>query len=101
MVASGKDTEFGREELYELDTDSKFYIVEQRLRFATTLGGVDVNTKLEVKDNSDTIIPNLYAAGEVVGGANGIEAMPGCMLGWSVNSGRFAGYSAAEALLSK
>lgn len=101
MVASGKDTEFGSEELYELDTDSKFYIVEQRLRFATTLGGVDVNTKLEVKDNSDTIIPNLYAAGEVVGGANGIEAMPGCMLGWSVNSGRFAGYSAAEALLSK
>lgn len=101
MVKAGKDTEFGREELYELNTNGKFYIVEQRLRFATTLGGVDVNTKLEVKDNSDGIIPNLYAAGEVVGGANGIEAMPGCMLGWSVNSGRFAGYSAAEALLSK
>jgi flavocytochrome c len=101
MVKAGKDTEFGREELFELDTEGKFYIVEQRLRFATTLGGVDVNTKLEVKDKSDNIIPNLYAAGEVVGGANGIEAMPGCMLGWSVNSGRFAGYSAAEALLSE
>lgn len=101
MVAAGEDTEFGREELFELDADSKFYIVEQRLRFATTLGGVDVNTDLEVKSNSDGIIPNLYAAGEVVGGANGIEAMPGCMLGWSVNSGRFAGYSAAESLLKK
>lgn len=101
MVTSGEDKEFGREELFELDTDSKFYIVEQRLRFATTLGGVDVNTDLEVKSSSDVIIPNLYAAGEVVGGANGIEAMPGCMLGWSVNSGRFAGYSAAESLLKK
>lgn len=98
MVEAGKDTEFGREELFTLDTDSKFYIVEQRLRFATTLGGVDVNTALEVKNNTDGIIPNLYAAGEVVGGANGIEAMPGCMLGWAVNSGRFAGYSAAESL---
>lgn len=101
MVAAGEDTEFSREELFTFDTESKYYIVEQRLRFATTLGGVDVNTDLEVKNNSDEIIANLYAAGEVVGGANGIEAMPGCMLGWSVNSGRFAGYSAAESLLKK
>lgn len=97
MVDAGEDTSFGREELMQLD-DSKIYIVEQRLRFATTLGGIDVNDKLEALTVDGDIIPNLYAAGEVVGGANGIEAMPGCMLSWAVNSGRFAGYNAVDEL---
>jgi succinate dehydrogenase/fumarate reductase flavoprotein subunit len=101
MVAAGEDTQFGREELFALDTDSQFYFVEQRLRFATTLGGLDVNTNMEVKNTADELIPNLYAAGEVTGGANGNEAMPGCMLGWSVNSGRYAGYNAADAILAE
>lgn len=60
-----------------------------------------MNTNMEVKNTADELIPNLYAAGEVTGGANGNEAMPGCMLGWSVNSGRYAGYNAADAILAE
>jgi len=91
MVKAGKDADFGRDELFSLDTTSTYYIVEQRLRFATTLGGVDITANMEVKNTADAVIPNLYAAGEIVGGANGVEAMPGCMFGWAATSGRLVG----------
>lgn len=90
-VKAGKDTEFGREELFPFATDGTYYIIEQKLRFATTLGGVTVNENLEVLDASGQPIPGFYAAGECVGGVHGEESMPTCMLSWAVTSGTLVG----------
>lgn len=98
MVAAGKDSEFGRTALYSFDGDGTVCIIEQRLRYATTLGGMDVTENPEVLDADNQVIPNLYAVGECTSGANGIEAMPGCMLSWALNSGRIAGEKLAEVL---
>ena len=94
MVKDGKDSRFGREELTALE-DGAWYIIEQKLRFATTLGGVTINTGFEVLDGEGNAIPGLYAAGECVGGAHGYESMPTCMLSWAVTSGKLAGAAVA------
>ncbi|MCD7819242.1 MAG: FAD-dependent oxidoreductase [Lachnospiraceae bacterium] len=96
MVSGGADDEFGREELFELQEDSTYYIIEEKLRFATTLGGVTVNTNFEVQNEDGESIPGLYAAGECVGGVHGYESMPTCMLSWAVTSGNLAGAVLAE-----
>jgi len=91
MVAAGADTQFGRDELVPLAEGGTYYIIEQKLRFATTLGGVTINTGFEVLGTDGQPIPGLYAAGECVGGVHGYESMPTCMLSWAVTSGKLAG----------
>lgn len=97
-VSAGKDSEFGRTQLFNLSTDGTYYIIEQKLRFATTLGGVSLTEGFEVKNNQDQPIPGFYAAGECVGGVHGVESMPTCMLSWAVTSGKLAGEAISEAL---
>lgn len=96
MAAAGKDSQFEREQLFPLEEGGTYYIIEQKLRFATTLGGVTVNAGFEVLDADGQAIPGLYAAGECVGGAHGYESMPTCMLSWAVTSGKLAGAEAAK-----
>ena len=99
MVAAGEDTDFGRTEMsVPLDKDGNWYIIEQRLRMATSLGGLKTSTSFEVYDVNEKVIPGLYACGEVVGGVHGDESMPSCMVGWAITSGRLTGFSVAEAL---
>jgi len=98
MAAAGKDEDFGRTQLFPFSTDGKIYIVEQKLRFATTLGGVRVNESFEVEHVDGGTIPGLYAAGECVGGVHGYESMPTCMLSWAVTSGKLAGDSVAKSI---
>lgn len=88
---AGSDSEFGRTALDTIDTSGTIYIIEQRLRFATTLGGYDVTANFEAQNNNGEVIPGLYAIGEVVGGPNGTEAIPGSMAGWAVTSGYVCG----------
>ena len=99
MVAAGEDADFGRAEMsVPLDDDGCWYIIEQRLRMATSLGGLKVSTSFEVYDENEQVIPGLYACGEVVGGVHGDESMPSCMVGWAITSGRLTGMSVADAL---
>ena len=99
MVAAGADADFGRQEMsVALEEDGGWYIIEQRLRMATSLGGLKTSTAFEVYDTDENVIPGLYACGEVVGGVHGDESMPSCMVGWAVTSGRLTGFSVAEAL---
>ena len=83
MVASGKDDDFGRAEMsVGLDSDGPIYIVEQRLRMATSLGGLKTSTSFEVYDENEQAIDGLYACGEVIGGVHGDESMPSnCVAG--------------------
>lgn len=102
MVASGKDDDFGRAEMsVGLDSDGPIYIVEQRLRMATSLGGLKTSTSFEVYDENEQTIDGLYACGEVIGGVHGDESMPSNCVAWAVTSGRLAAKAAADAVKAK
>lgn len=96
LVRAGEDTDFGRNVLNAEFGEGPYYIVEQRARFASTLGGLVTNANMQVLDVNDQVIPGLYAAGEIVGGAHGDDALPGCNLGWAYTTGRIAAYTAAQ-----
>lgn len=99
MVAAGEDTDFGRAEMdVALDDDGAWYIIEQRLRMATSLGGLKTDTDFCVFDTEENPIPGLYACGETIGGVHGDESMPSNCVSWAITSGRLAGASAAEAV---
>lgn len=102
MVDSGKDDDFGRAEMsVGLDSDGPIYIVEQRLRMATSLGGLKTSTSFEVYDENEQAIDGLYACGEVIGGVHGDESMPSNCVAWAVTSGRLAAKAAADAVKAK
>ena len=102
MVASGKDDDFGRADMsVGLDSDGPIYIVEQRLRMATSLGGLKTSTSFEVSDENEQAIDGLDACGEVIGGVHGDESMPSNCVAWAVTSGRLAAKAAADAVKAK
>ena len=102
MVALGKDDDFGRAEMsVGLDSDGPIYIVEQRLRMATSLGGLKTSTSFEVYEENEQAIDGLYACGEVIGGVHGDESMPSNCVAWAVTSGRLAAKAAADAVKAK
>lgn len=94
-VAKGED-EFGRQVVAAFDTEGPVYIVKQNLRFATTLGGLDINTHCQVLNEQDEAIAGLYAAGEVVGNVQGDASS--AYLSWSATSGKIAAESISEQL---
>ena len=99
-VESGEDAEFGRSADYMTTPigDGPYYIVEQKPRFATTMGGLVIDTDLHVINKDGEIISGLYAAGEVVGGVMGDDSPSGANNGWAVTSGRLAAESIAAAM---
>ncbi|MBT0779086.1 FAD-dependent oxidoreductase [Paracoccus sp. pheM1] len=58
-------------------------------------GGVQVTTRMEVKDVFGNVIPGLYAAGEIIGGFHGPNYMSATQVGKALIFGRVAGRSAA------
>ena len=91
FVKAGKDEDFGRPLRFmkkTIDTSGPMYLVEQKPRFATSLGSVVVDTSLHVLDKSGRPIPNLYAAGEVANAVHGDDSAPGANVGWGITSGK-------------
>ena len=99
-VEAGEDAEFGRSAEYMTMPvgDGPYYIVEQKPRFATTMGGLVIDTDLHVINKDGEIIGGLYAAGEVVGGVMGDDSPSGANNGWAVTSGKLAAQSIAAEL---
>lgn len=96
-VDAGKDEQFNKDPQFLSKIEGQtYYIVEQKVRYATSLGGlvVDENT-MNVLDVDGNAVKNLYAAGEVVGGANGRDTLPSMMNTWNTVSGYLAGKAAA------
>ncbi|MDF7639902.1 FAD-dependent oxidoreductase [Lactobacillus sp. ESL0791] len=96
-VKTGKDLEFGRpaQFMHTFEGDT-YYVIEQKLRFCTTLGGYETTEKMQLLDTAFKPVANFYAAGEIVGGANGHDSMPSMMNSWSYASGFVAGTEAAD-----
>ncbi|MGT2948140.1 FAD-dependent oxidoreductase [Streptococcus devriesei] len=92
FVKQGKDEDFGRPSkfLQKPIGDGPYYLIEQKPRFATTMGGLVVDSKLEVINKNDKVINGLYAAGEVVGGVMGTDSPSGANNAWALTSGKLA-----------
>ena len=89
FVRNGVDEDFGRDAKYMAAEigEGPYYLVEQKPRFATTLGGLVVNGKLQVLDTDNNVIEGLYATGDVAGGARGNNSIAGSDVGWAIISG--------------
>lgn len=64
-----------------------------------TLGGIKINDRAEVLDKEWLPVPGLYAAGTdtcTIYGDSYMFLLPGNTMGYCLNTGRFAGESAAE-----
>jgi flavocytochrome c len=103
FVDEGKDREFGRDglgtsygALARIDAPP-FYAYPSKSVIVATYCGVAVDAQMRVRDVFDNIIPNLYAAGEVLGGLHGNAYMTGSSLGKASIFGRIAARSAASA----
>jgi fumarate reductase flavoprotein subunit len=99
--ASGTDTQFQKESPVAVKDGGTYYLVEQRPRFCTTLGGLKADSSIAIVDANGKAIGNLYGAGSVVGGGNGKDSMTAMMNSWAIGSGRVAGDSAAKHALGK
>lgn len=97
FVQAGNDEDFGRDPAFmtvEIG-EGPYYLIEQVPRFATTLGGLRINEKLQVLNTDGEIIEGLYAAGDVSGGARGNDSIPGADVGWALTSVYLAAKNAA------
>jgi NADPH-dependent glutamate synthase beta subunit-like oxidoreductase/predicted oxidoreductase len=96
----GRDPIFGkRNELLLPLRTPPFYAVKGNSDFLDTIGGIKVNEKMEVLNKEDNSIPGLFAAGVITGGWESesyCSPLSGEASGFSVNSGRIAGESAAR-----
>ncbi|MGT2715930.1 oxidoreductase [Streptococcus respiraculi] len=92
FVANGKDEDFNRQiEFLQVPVgEGPYYMIEQKPRFATTMGGLVVNSRLEVMNQDGQAIAGLYAAGEVVGGVMGTDSPSGANNAWALTSGKLA-----------
>lgn len=98
-VDAGEDKDFGRAKDYLTAKfeDGPIFIVEQKARYATTMGGLDVDGNLQVVDTNGKTIDGLYAAGEIIGGQMGDDSPSGANNGWALTSGKYV----ADYLASK
>ncbi len=94
MVREGRDADFGRRISGGL-SEGTWHIVEQKVRYQTTLGGLRADGSMRILKKDGMPIPGLYGAGCVVGGANGADSMTAMMNSWAIVSGSVAAESAA------
>lgn len=99
FVAKGSDDDFGRAATYLTKTigEGPYYIVEQKPRFATTMGGLVINTSMQVLNEAGEPISGLYAAGENCGQVMGDDSPSGANNAWALTSGKMA----ADAIAAK
>ena len=97
MVKAGEDKDFHRKITGGLG-EGPYYIVEQKVRYQTTLGGLKADADLHILDKAGKPIPGLYGAGCVVGGANGADSLTAMMNSWAIVSGVVSAESAVKSI---
>jgi len=93
----GKDEDFQRSPLGEGILKPPFYVMGPAVGYiGVTIGGLDINTRFQVLDQSGNAIPGLFAGGRTAGGL--ILMGHGLNLAWAFTSGRLAGKVAARSV---
>ena len=67
-----------------------------RWSICTIMGGLTINTNTEVLKEDGTVIPGLFAAGEVTGGVHGANRLGGNAVADFTVFGRIAGKAASD-----
>ena len=94
-VADKNDPDFGRTSFVVSLDHAPYYAVKIAPGIHHTMGGIVINTSTEVLTADGTVIPNLFAAGEVTGGIHGNNRLGGNAVCDIVVFGRIAGEQAA------
>ena len=91
--AGGRDPDFGREHMPLPVGKPPFYAIRMQGTQLLTFAGLDVNPRLEVLNQDGEPIPNLFAAGEVLGAGatTGFGIVNGMMLTPALVFGRMIG----------
>lgn len=92
----GKEDSFGRTSKFALNTDGAVYAIELCNRYYATLGGLHINSDMQVLNKNQEAVEGLYASGEVVGGLEGDIYYPGSLFSWAITSGHNAGLSVSK-----
>jgi fumarate reductase flavoprotein subunit len=95
FVAAGHDPDFGRRSLEAFLKTPPYYAAEVTPAVHYTMGGVTIDTRARVLQESGEPIPGLYAAGEVTGGVHGGNRLGGNAMTDIIVFGRIAGAEAA------
>ena len=95
-VADMKDPDFNRTSFAKpLDT-APFYAIKVTAGIHHTMGGLKIDSQAHVLRGNGSVIPGLFAAGEVTGGIHGGNRLGGNAVADFVIFGRIAGQNAAQ-----
>ena len=94
-VEAKKDEDFGRVSFANPLDQAPFYAIKVQPGVHHTMGGVRIDSEAQVIDTDGSVIPGLFAAGEVTGGVHGNNRLGGNAVADFVIFGRIAGASAA------
>ena len=95
-VEAKNDPDFGRTSFANPLNKGPYYAIKVTAGVHHTMGGVTINSATEVLKEDGTVIPGLFAAGEVTGGVHGANRLGGTAVADFVVFGRIAGESAAN-----
>ena len=95
-VEAKNDLDFGRTSFANPLNNGPYYAIKVTAGVHHTMGGVTINSATEVLKEDGTVIPGLFAAGEVTGGVHGANRLGGTAVADFVVFGRIAGESAAN-----
>ena len=95
-VEAKNDPDFGRTSFANPLNNGPYYAIKVTAGVHHTMGGATINSATEVLKEDGTVIPGLFAAGEVTGGVHGANRLGGTAVADFVVFGRIAGESAAN-----
>ncbi len=95
-VEAKNDPDFGRTSFANPLNNGPYYAIKVTAGVHHTMGGVTINSATEVLKEDGTVIPGLFAAGEVTGGVHGANRLGGTAVADFVVFGRIAGEGAAN-----
>ena len=103
MQQNGCDEDFGRSAtaLTAPLNVTPYYAVGVTPAIHHTMGGIKVDKDMHVLRIDNSVVPGLYAAGEVTGGLHGANRLGGNGVGDIVVNGKIAGRNAAEEISAK
>ena len=95
-VEAKNDPDFGRTSFADKLDTAPYYAIKVTAGVHHTMGGLKINTNTEVLKADGSVIPGLFAAGEVTGGVHGANRLGGNAVADFTVFGRIAGQAASD-----
>lgn len=95
-VEAKNDPDFGRTSFAKTLDTAPYYAIKVTAGVHHTMGGLKINTNTEVLKADGSVIPGLFAAGEVTGGVHGANRLGGNAVADFTVFGRIAGAAASK-----